>query len=108
MPRISEELRKQVYVEGVVKRLEKLYRHGEAHPDEKPAIEANLDGYFEAGLLVKLVTRDEIQKVIDSEHLRIFGKTREQRKKERDAVLLEEPLNVDWSGYDLPPSVRKV
>ncbi|MEK9877366.1 MAG: hypothetical protein VW684_11960, partial [Betaproteobacteria bacterium] len=66
-----------------------------------------LDGYFEAGLLVKLVTRDEIQKAIDAKHLEIFGKTRQERKLESCVAAESGCENRDWSVYDLPPNHRK-
>ena len=106
MPRISEDIRKQTYLEGMVKRLQKLYVYGEAHPDEKPALEANLEGFVEAGLLIRLVTRAELQEVIDAQHIKIFGMSREQRKKEKAGASDNAELERDWSGYDLPPSSR--
>ena len=106
MPRISEDVRKHAFLDGVAKRLQNLYVYGEAHPDEKPVIEANLDGYFEAGLLVKLVTRAELQKVIDAQHLKVFGMSREERKKKRQALEGSQEGASDWSVYDLPPAMR--
>lgn len=107
MPRISEEVRKQTFLDGVANRLQRLYVYGEAHPNEKQGIEANLDGYFEAGLLIQLVTRAELQEVIDAQHLKIFGMSREQRKKDTEALAKKERSEPDWSGYDLPPGSRQ-
>ena len=56
--------------------------------------------------LSKLVSDDNVQKVIDAQHLKVFGVSREERRKKRQALEGRQEGASDWSVYDLPPAMR--
>ena len=104
MARLSKELRRDIYIESLRKRLRHFYTFGESHPSEKGAISAKLDGFLEAGTLLQICSKEELQQLIDTEHLAIFGISRSERSKRREEEGLLE--DADWSGYDAPASER--
>ena len=107
MPRISEQLRKEIFIESLRNRVDHLYVYGESHPDEKDLIARKLDGFLEAGLLLQIFSKDQLQKVIDEEHLTIFGMSREERAKKRQQEGTS-PESADWSAYDAPATERVI
>jgi hypothetical protein len=59
-----------------------------------------IEGFFEAGLLVDAATKEDIQLIVDEEHMAAFGMTRPQRRAEKKA---NKNLNTtDWAIYDEP------
>ena len=105
MPRISEQLRKEIFIESLRNRVGHLYVYGESHPDEKDLIAHKLDGFLEAGLLLQIFSKDQLQQVIDEEHVNVFGMSREERAKKMQKEGIS-PESVDWSAYDAPASER--
>ena len=100
MPRISEQLRKELLIESLRKRVRHLYIYGESHPKEKPEMVAKLDGFLEAASLLRVCGTDDLQEVIDEEHLAIFGLSRLERAERRAAE--DEVDKADWSVYEAP------
>jgi len=104
MPRLSDQLKKELYLESLRKRVRHLFVYGESHPSEKELIAAKLNGFLEVASLIQICSRDELQKVIDEEHLSIFGLSRGERSKRlSDEGALGE---ADWSVYDTPATGR--
>jgi hypothetical protein len=64
-----------------------------------------IDGFFEAGLLVDAATKEDIQLIVDEEHMAAFGMTRLQRRAEKKTN--KDFDSIDWSIYDEPSIVRK-
>ena len=64
-----------------------------------------IEGFFEAGLLVDAATKEDIQIVVDEEHMAAFGMTRLQRRAEKTAS--KNLDTIDWSIYDEPAIGRK-
>ncbi|MEK9876603.1 MAG: hypothetical protein VW684_08065 [Betaproteobacteria bacterium] len=104
MVRLSKELRRDLYVESLRKRLRHYYTYGESHPSEIDVISAKLDGFLEAGALLQICSKEELQQLIDAEHLAVFGMSRLDRSKRREEQGLSK--DADWSGYDAPTSER--
>ena len=92
-------------MERAQKKLAMLYSYGEAEPEVRNKLADQLDGYFEAALLMKMVDKKVLQALIDEEHHKAFGMTREARKIEKQ--LEGEDSVVDWSRYELPPNLRR-
>ena len=105
MARLSEQLKKELYLESIRKRARHLYVYGESHPDEKDLIAHKLDGFLEAGLLLQIFNKDQLQQVIDEEHVTIFGMSRKERVKKRQQEGIS-PASADWSAYDAPATER--
>jgi hypothetical protein len=104
MPRISEQLRKDLFIESLRKRVRHFYIYGESHPSEKELIRAKLDGFLEAALLVKICSKEQMQQLIDAEHEAIFGLTRAQRSEVRSQRGVSD--TPDWTPYEAPATER--
>ena len=68
-------------------------------------LEYNIQGYLEAGIICGLITKDEIQKIIDQEHFTIFNMTREERREK--LKLKTNGPEIDWSIYEVPTIHRR-
>ena len=64
-----------------------------------------IEGFFEAGLLVDAATKEDIQLIVDEEHMAAFGMTRLERRAEKRAN--KNLDTIDWSIYDEPSVARK-
>ena len=104
MPRLSEQLKKELYLESFRKRIRHLYIYGESHPAEKDLMAAKLDGFVEAALLLQICGKDVIQKLINEEHFTIFGMSRDER--DRRKLNADGSEDADWSAYDAPAVER--
>ena len=75
---------------------------------------ARLDGFIQAGLLIEVVTGDEMQQVIDDCHLKAFSETRGERRDRINTAANsfsagtdDESAVPDWDAYD-SPSIDRV
>ena len=59
-----------------------------------------IEGFFEAGLLVDAATKEDIQLIVDEEHMAAFGMTRLQRRVQKSAN--ENLKTMGWAIYDQP------
>jgi hypothetical protein len=50
------------------------------------------------------VTTEELQTIIDDEHIKAFGVTREERQLKQK--LAKTDHEQDWGKYDVPPRMR--
>ena len=78
------------------------------NPD-RALLEKKIEGFIEAGLLIEVAARSDMQDVIDECHLKAFSETREERKKRVSSdraksadPAREEPDTPDWDKYDSP------
>lgn len=76
---------------------------------DRALLEAKLDGFIEAGLLIEVVTRDEMQQVIDDCHFSVFAESRADRRERltsknaaQDKAGDEDSELPDWESYDSP------
>ena len=58
----------------------KLYAYGEAKPPARQQLWHEITGFLEAGKVLSNVTTEELQAIIDEEHITAFGITREERQ----------------------------
>ncbi len=102
---LSAQYQKISYLEALRDLLSALYGVDDEKSDKYKDLKNRLDGFVHAGLHIRLVTKSELQEVVDSEHLAAFGMTRKQR-----SVAKKLSGNVpksDWSAYDTPAIGRK-
>jgi hypothetical protein len=59
-----------------------------------------IEGFFEAGLLVDATTKEDIQLIVDEEHMAAFGMSRKDRRAMKK--LTPSPITKDWSTFDAP------
>ncbi|MFL2537736.1 MAG: hypothetical protein ACJ0RQ_16205 [Candidatus Azotimanducaceae bacterium] len=103
-PPISPEKRKERYLEAVRAKMVKLYAYGEAEPPAREQLWHEITGFLEAGQLLGNVMTEELQAIIDDEHLKAFGITREQRQLKQKLAKTDD--GQDWDKYDVPPRMR--
>ena len=117
----SKHLAKADFLRQLGKHTTALYELGDFTSDDpdRAKLSAKLEGFIEAGTLIEVATRDEIQAVIDKAHHAAFGEAREARRtrileeraqqaKDASASPCTEAddTEVDWEIYDSPPSDR--
>jgi len=82
----------------------KLYAFGEAKPPAREQLWHEITGFLEAGELLGNFTTEELQAIIDEEHITAFGMTREERQLKQN--LAPDDVEQDWDKYDVPPKMR--
>lgn len=103
-PPITQEKLRERYLEAVRAKMAKLYAFGEAKPPAREQLWHEITGFFEAGQLLSNVTTEELQAIIDDEHLKAFGITREERQLKQKLATEDDEQN--WDKYDVPPKMR--
>ena len=102
--RDSLDYKKKAFVTEASLRLKKIYSYGAAKVTKKEELRNELHGFFQAGILLKVMTTQEIDNLIDKEHLAAFGKTKKQRNIDEK---IEINTETDWDKYDEPAYQRK-
>ena len=82
----------------------KLYAYGETKPPAREQLWHEITGFLEAGRVLSDVTTEELQAIIDEEHLKAFGITREARQLKQKLATADD--EQDWDKYDVPPKMR--
>ena len=113
----SKHLAKADFLRQLAKHAKALYELGDFTSDDpdRAKLSAKLEGFIEAGTLIEVASRDEIQAVIDKAHLAAFGEAREARRtrileeraqQAKDASTSPcteaDDTEVDWEIYDSP------
>lgn len=100
----SLDYKKKAFIKEACARLKKIYSYGAAKVTKKEDLRNELHGFFQAGILLKVMTTQEIDDLIDKEHLAAFGKTKKQRNIDEK---IEINTETDWGKYDEPAYQRK-
>ena len=99
---------KQRFLSKLERMAEALYKQGDSisHDDAWERRRSFLWGFGEAGKTIQLVTSEDIQRVIDRAHQRVYGESRASRIERLSPVGngSEEP---DWDAFDAPTFERK-
>jgi len=98
-------MNREYYLNEVEKRLNRIFTASKEGYKTPPVERHRLEGFMAAGVFMGLVTNAELAKVMDEIHVRLFGKTIEQRKVELPGSWQEE--DIDYSFYDQPTFERK-
>ena len=87
---------------------EELYQRGDSlsHDDEWEKSRSFMYGFCDSGKTISLVTQEDIQRVIDKAHIRVYGEERLARK-QRLKPLKDETDEPDWDAFDAPTYERK-
>ena len=82
---------------------EKLYKHGDSisHDEAWERHRSFIWGFAEAGKTIQLVTSEDIQRVIDRAHQRVYGESRASRI-ERLSPAGDGSEEPDWDAFDVP------
>ena len=103
-PPIGPEKRKERYLEAVRDKMAKLYAHGDAKPPARQQLWQEITGFLKAGELLGNFTTEELQAIIDEEHITAFGITREERQLKQKLTTTDD--EQAWDKYDVPPKMR--
>ena len=82
----------------------KLYAYGEAKPPAREQLWHEITGFLKAGELLSNFTTEELQAIIDEEHIKAFGITREERQLKQKLTTTDD--EQDWDKYDVPPKMQ--
>ena len=87
---------------------EELYQRGDSfsHDDEWEKSRSFMHGFCDSGKTISLVTQEDLQRVIDKAHIRVYGEERLARK-QRLKPLKDESGEPDWDAFDAPTYERK-
>jgi hypothetical protein len=92
------------YVSGMKNLLNLFYGTKDLNSSYRKHLDHKIQGYIEAGIISDLITKEELQKIIDDEHYSIFKMTRKERR-EKLKLSIQSP-EIDWSIYDVPTIER--
>lgn len=86
---------------------ESLYKHGDSisHDEAWERHRSFLWGFGEAGKAIQLVTSEDIQRVIDRAHERVYAESRVARI-ERLSPIGDGSEEPDWDAFDSPAFER--
>ena len=109
----SKHLAKADFIRELKSLTTQLYAIGDSSSKDPrwAVLSSKVDGFIEAGLLLQVSNRTEIQRHIDEIHFQVFGETREARR-ERKKSLPDSPdteahvTPPDWSELDSPAYER--
>lgn len=95
------------YMTGFEQRLMSIYRQAAAGIEPNAKERDLFNGYMDAGLVTGLVTKDELQALIDQRHQSMFGMTIAERRR-----LQKKPPGLDFDAedyafYEVPTWMRK-
>ena len=82
----------------------KLYAYGDAKPPARQQLWQEITGFLKAGELLGNFTTEELQAIIDEEHITAFGITREERQLKQKLTTTDD--EQAWDKYDVPPKMR--
>ena len=109
----SKHLAKADFIRELKTLTAELYAIGDSSTKDPKWAElaSKLDGFIEAGLLLQVANRTEIQRTIDEIHFQVFNETREARRERKESLSQspdsEDPASQpDWSELDSPAYER--
>ena len=98
-------MNRENYLNEVEKRLNRIFTASKEGYKTPPVERHRLEGFMAAGVFMGFVTNTELAKLMDEIHVRLFGKTIQQRKAGLPGSGQEE--DIDYSFYDQPTFERK-
>tara|TARA_B100000787_G_C16148741_1_gene275558 strand:- start:790 stop:1113 length:324 start_codon:yes stop_codon:yes gene_type:complete len=102
----DNQTKKSKYIAGIKELLQFFYGTKELDSAYRKKLESKIDGFIAAGILIDLISKQELQKIIDAEHISVFGMTRDER---REKLRFQSKGSViDWDIYDIPTIHRFV
>ena len=111
----SKYLAKADFVRELKSMTRELYAIGDSSSKDPnwTVLSSKLGGFIEAGLLLQVASRAEIQEHIDQIHFQIFDETREARRERKRSVAdsadaVGRVTHPDWSKLDSPAYERKL
>ena len=110
----SKYLAKADFMRELKSMTRELYAIGDSSSKDPKwtVLSSKLGGFIEAGLLLQVASRAEVQEHIDQIHFQVFDETREARRERKRSVsdradATDRATHPDWSELDSPAYERK-
>ena len=96
--------KKNMYIAEARSQLKKFYSFGSSKVQKKEDLRNEIFGFFQAGILLKIISSEVVSDLIAEEHFSAFGKTVEQRRIDEK---MKDGTEPNWDKYDMPAYQRK-
>ena len=101
----NTQTQKSKFIAGIKELLQLFYGTKDLNSAYRKKLESKVDGFIAAGILIDMISKQDLQKVIDEEHMAAFGMTRTER---REKLKFESKgPEIDWDIYDIPTIHRQ-
>jgi hypothetical protein len=94
------------YIAGIKELLQLFYGTKDLNSPYRRKLESKVDGFIAAGILIGLISKRELQNIIDEEHMTAFDMTRIERREK--LKFQSKGAEVDWDIYDIPTIQRSI
>ena len=101
----DNQTQKSKYIAGIKELLRLFYGTKDLNSAYRTKLESKIDGFIAAGILIGLISKPELQTIIDTEHMSAFGMTRNERREK--LKFQSKGVAIDWDIYDIPTIHRK-
>ena len=101
----DNQTQKSKFIAGIKELLQLFYGTKDLNSAYRKKLESKIDGFIAAGILIDLISKPELQAIIDTEHMSAFGMTRDERREKLKFQL--KGAAIDWDIYDIPTIHRK-
>ena len=101
----DNQTQKSKYIVGIKELLQLFYGTKDLNSAYRTKLESKIDGFIAAGILIGLISKPELQTIIDTEHMSAFGMTRNERREK--LKFQSKGVAIDWDIYDIPTIHRK-
>ena len=101
----NNQTQKSKYIAGIKELLQLFYGTKDLNSAYRKKLESKVDGFIAAGILIGIISKQELQTIIDTEHMSAFGMTRNERREK--LKFQSKGVAIDWDIYDIPTIHRK-
>ena len=101
----DNQTQKSKFIAGIKELLQLFYGTKDLNSAYRKKLESKVDGFIAAGILIGLISKPELQTIIDTEHMSAFGMTRNERREK--LKFQSKGVAIDWDIYDIPTIHRK-
>ena len=101
----NNQTQKSKYKAGIKELLQLFYGTKDLNSAYRKKLESKVDGFIAAGILIDIISKQELQKIIDAEHMSAFGMTRGERREK--LKFQSKGVAIDWDIYDIPTIHRQ-
>ena len=101
----DNQTQKSKYIAGIKDLLQLFYGTKDLNSAYRKKLESKVDGFIAAGMLIDIISKQELQKIIDAEHMSAFDMTRDERREK--LKFQSKGAAIDWDIYDIPTIHRQ-
>jgi hypothetical protein len=102
---LNDQYKSIKFKQSVRELVREYYSAKDDESEHTKKLKYKIEGFFEAGLLIKAATKADIQLIVDEEHMAAYGMTRLERRENKADTKTKDVS--DWAIYD-PPAIDRV